>query len=250
MAMPPCGTFHYVGLIPNTDGAEGSSQWTLKDQSSGATRTRVTAPQFWNAPHRGSTHDHDKALSQLRDNRLVGLEPTLRIYGCQLHLEASHRDWAQVRFASMELDRSLIDSFRSGDVLTLVRTCSANIGVSLLRHDQLIVAAGAVTATALGGAICVGNGPVTVEDGPGGWPRQDTWVDVSVLAETVRLRAGDATAIGNYKVTVVRSFQHGIPGTHESVAISLEESCPHVAAVRSAELLARPNAGLMTTDWS
>ena len=66
----------------------------------------------------------------------------------------------------------------------------------------------------------------------------------------MRLREGDATAVGDYKVSVVRSFQDGIPATFESLAISLEKSCPHEAAVHSAELVARPNAGLIMTAWS
>jgi hypothetical protein len=86
--------------------------------------------------------------------------------------------------------------------------------------------------------------------GPEQWPRTDTWIEVSVSAETLRLRGGEATAIGSYWFSVVRCFQDGIPGPYASLAISLDGFCGHEVAVRSAELLSRPNAGLMMMKWS
>ena len=224
MVMPACGTFHYSGVVPDARAALESGYWTLEDQSGAALR----------AP-----------TSQIRDNRLVGLEPTLRISECHLVLETTSRHRAEIRSASVEVDRSLIECLQGGDVLTLIRTGTADIGISVLRSGQLMVAVGAVTVTPLGDDVRVRGGPDVEE-----WPRTDTWVEVSVSAETLRLRGGEATAIGSYRFSVVRCFQDGIPGRYESLALSLDGFCGHDAAVRSAELLSRPNAGLMMTTWS
>ena len=121
-----------------------------------------------------------------------------------------------------------------------------------MRRGQLIMAVGAVSATPMGNDVVVQDGPV-LDRAAGGleqWPRRDIWVDVFVSGETTRLRGGEATVIGNYSVSVVRCFQDGIPGSYESLAISLDGSCAHEAALHSAELLARPNAGLAMTRWS
>ena len=114
-----------------------------------------------------------------------------------------------------------------------------------------MVAVGAVTAVPLGDEVVVRGGPVVdyAAHGPEQWPRRDTWVDVSVWGETCRLREGESTTLCDYRFSVVHSFQDGIPGTYECVAITLEGACPHETAMHSAELLARPNAGLIMTDW-
>lgn len=250
MAIPLCGTFHYAGIVPDAKVVWGSGRWTVEDQSGAARIEGGTRSEGWKFWTPSSTRDdsHDS----LRDNRLIGLRPTLRISECHLILETASRDRAQIASASLELDRSSIEAWQSGDILTLVRTGTADIGISLMRRGQLIMAVGAVSATPIGKDVVVQDGPV-VNRAAGGleqWPRRGTWVDVSVSGETVRLRGGEATAIGNYRVSVVRCFQDGFPGSYESVAISLDGSCAHEAALHSAELLARPNAGLAMTSWS
>src|SRR5687767_4480721 len=216
MAIPDCGTFHYNGAVPDTKAERESGKWRLEDQSGAISDTE------WKFSKR----------NDLLHNRLVGLRPTLRIMGRQLILEAAGRHRALIPSASLELDESLIAIFQGGDVLTLVRTDTGDIGVSLLRRDQLVVAVGAVTETLLGNDVAVWNA------------RMETWVDVSVSGETRQLRGGEETTICNYRFSVIRSFQDGLPGTYESLAISLDGSCAHEAAVHSAELIARPNAGL------
>jgi hypothetical protein len=235
MVMPLCGTFYYAGVVPDTRAERESGKWRLEDQSGAAPRTDW---RFWKR-------------DELFDNRLVGLRPALRIMSGRLMLEAAGRRRAEVRSASLELDESLIAIFQGGDVLTLIRTGTADIGVSLLRGDQLIVAVGAVTESPLGENVVARNGFVVDDSAfaPEQWLRRDTWVDVSVSGEARRLRGGEETTICNYRFSVVRCFQDGIPGTYESLAISLDGICPHLAAVHSAELLARPNAGLIMSYW-
>jgi len=154
--------------------------------------------------------------------------------------------------ASLQLDPALVDVFQVGDVLNLVRTGTADIGVSLQRFGQLIFAVGAVSELPMGGdAVMVRSGPdldfsASRRDQ---WPREDTWVDVSLSGKTTRLRGGEETTMDDYRVSVIRCFQDGTPGTYECVAISFKGTCSHEAAMNSTKLLARPNAGLVMTDW-
>jgi hypothetical protein len=250
MSMPPCGTFHYAGLVPAAKTAWESGGWTLDDQSGAAMAEGVTRREGWKFWKPVSPRDD--ALHRLRDNRLIGLTPTLRLSNGHLILDAASRDRAQVASASLELDRSLIEIWRSGDTLTLRRTGTADIGISIVRLGQLIMAVGAVTVIPMGNDVIVRGGPVLNRSGDDleSWPRRDTWVDASVLGETRRLRGGEATTMGHYAISVVRCFEDGVPGSHESLAISLDGACAHEAALHSAALLARPNAGLVMTNWS
>jgi len=249
MVMPLCGTFHYAGVVPETSVDRESGLWQLEDRSGAIPPTRASSRPWWKFWTRDPTRDAD--MNPLRDNRLVGLQPTLRILGGRLVLEAGARHRAEVRSASLELNESLIESLHCGDVLTLVRTRTADIGVSLLRDGRLIVAAGAVTAVTLGDNVAVRGGPVVdfSAHGPEQPPRRETWVDVSVSGETRRLREGEETTLHDYRFSVVRCFQDGIPGTFECLAISLEGACPPEADLHSARLLARRSAGLILSDW-
>lgn len=235
MAMPPCGTFRYAGTVPWTKADRESGRWQLEEQF-------------------GPWAESDRAVrgNPLRDNRLVGLTPTLRIVGGDLVLEAPSQFRSQIRSATFQLAESLIADFQGGDLFWLVRTVTADIGVSLLRDNRLIVAAGAVTITPLGDSVSVLSGPEfdvsrRVREA---WPRTDTWVDVAVRGEGQRLRRGEQARIRDYTLSVVRCHEYGLPGTCESLAISVEGLCPHEPAMLSAQLLTRANAGLRMTSWT
>src|SRR5262245_53971559 len=170
MVMSRCGTFHYVGVVPGTQAARESGQWQLGDESG--------------APPLGENESTDEAnLLRLRNNRLVGLHPTLRISGGDLVLEASGRLRSEVHSVSLELDPAFIESFEDGAVLTLIGPGTADIVVSLMRSGRLMAAAGAVTAIPLGDEVAVRGGPDLDFPHPEQWPRRDTWVDVSVSGE-------------------------------------------------------------------
>jgi hypothetical protein len=247
MVMPNCGTFYYVGVVPPTADARRSGQWTLADLSGAPhskPKTAFSLTSWW----RGSTHYGPHG--NLRDDRLVGLEPKLRITDDGLLLEAASRDQAQIRSASVGVDARLLDSMRSGDSFYLARTHTADIGLSLLRGSRLVFAIGAVTVIPLGDNIRVRGGPAHSADiASTDWPRRHTWVDISLLSEARRLTGGQQTAIGDYTVAVIRSFQDGIPGTHECLAITCQE-VESEAALRSARILASGNAGLAMERWS
>ena len=81
------------------------------------------------------------------------------------------------------------------------------------------------------------------------WPRDDTWVEVSIEGQTSRLHDGDEVTLGEYRVTLTRAFKDGIPGQFENAAISRDGSGLHPAVARAAGLLGKWNAGLTLTDW-
>ena len=246
MVMPLCGTFHYAGVVPEQQASPGLSHWTCEDRSGAAVRSAHETPASWKFWRR-RVHPAG-GLERLRDNRLVGLQPLARISGGQLILEASSRDRAQVRLVTVELDRALLESLGAGDRIELVRTDTADIGVSLLRGGDLLWAAGAVTTVPLGPMLQAHNGP-TGSFASDEWPRKDTWVEVSANGQTSRLRDGEEVTIGEYRVTLARSFKDGIPGAYENAAISRDVGGLHAAVVRAADSLRRWNAGLRLTAW-
>jgi hypothetical protein len=182
----------------------------------------------------------------LRDARLVGLCPTLVASGGRFTLKAAGKRRAEVSAASFTVDPELVGVFRPRDVFHLVRTATADLGLSLVRGGGLAFAVGAVTVTPLGSEVQVRGGRPPV---PGPMPGEDAWVGVQVSGESLQLRTGQSVCIGGYDIYVHRCVECGVPGRHECLAISLSAACPHDAAVRSAKLLAGPSGGLQLINW-
>ena len=213
MVMPPCGTFRYAGVIP----ANPAAGWYLENQESIDTEDR--GPLFV--------------------NRLVGLSPKVKISGGWVTLTASGRRRSQAASIAFQLGSGFTQWFQSNDILNVVRTATADIGVSLLRAGNLIAAAGAVTQVPLGEAISVhgGSNPDLRDHAFGLFSRAvDTWLDISFGSQTLRLRAGPEIIIGDYSVSVLHCFRFGIPGKYESVAIS-RVGTGHESSVRASEYL-------------
>lgn len=239
--MPLCGTFHYAGVVPDLQADFEFGQWTLEDQSGAVTVLQTESPASWKFWKRLSIPAG--GLDRLRDNRLVGLQPVARISGSQLVLQTASRHRAEVCSASVELDRSLLEGLQAGDRIELVRTVTADIGVSVLRAGELLWAVGAVTTVPLGRTLRVRGGPA-VNPALAQWPRKDTWVEVSIEGQTSRLHDGEALTLSEYRVTIDRAFKDGIPGQYENAAISRDGNGLHEAVVRAAGLL-----GLTLTAW-
>jgi hypothetical protein len=245
MVMPLCGTFHYAGVVPDQQ-ASLEGQWTFEDLSGAEMFPRVEPPaawKFWKPTARPAD-----GLDRLRDNRLVGLQPAVRISGSHVILQAASRHRAEVCSASVELDRTLLEGLHAGDRIELVRTGTADIGVSTLRDGELLWAVGAVTAVPLGPMVRVQGGPA-VKTALNEWPRTDTWVEVSIGAQTSRLHDGEELTLGEYRVTLARAFKDGIPGQYENAAISRHGSAAHDAVIRAAGILGESNAGLTLNTW-
>jgi hypothetical protein len=230
MSMPLSGTFRYTGVIL-ADGPE-SYACTLHD-SSAADEALRGAARF--------------------DNRLVGLQPTLALSRDRFVLTARTRDRAQKSSASLHADigSALCEVVRGGDVLHVVRTRSADIGLAVVRAGQLVLALGAATAVEIGEGVSVRGGSAQESSA---WkmrePNAATWVEVSVAGESARrLRTGNDAVIGDYRISVLRTYQPGRPGHLECLAITHTRICVHKPVAWAADRLCAPDAGLLMTKW-
>jgi len=214
MAMPLCGTFHYVAAVP--DGFEVSRAPIRARDESGPANSRHPDP--------------------LLGSRLVGFEPSIEIRGHRIVITASSRERAEVSAASFAMDPELIEVLRGGHVIRVVREKTGDVGVAVLRDGRLMVAIGAVTALPLGGDVSVG----------GEADEATEYVAVRVGAQALRLARGEPVTMGDYELEVVRPALFGIPGHRESVAVCRAGVCSLEGAVRSAQLL---DAGLGMVRW-
>jgi hypothetical protein len=229
VAIPLCGTFHYVAVIP--DGFRpGESTVPAQDGSA--------MPELRRRRHLG-------------DEPLLGVDPTLSIRDGRLVITASGPQGARVAAASFRVVADLMKTLRCGDVLRLVRVGSGDVGLAILREDRLLVAIGAASAVPLGPGV-------SVRAHPSAGPAEG--VTVTVDGETGRLGAGTRGRIGEYTIDVLRPAMDGLPGHSESVAICRAGTCSLEAAVRSARLLdqgldmvrwepVRPEGGVLLELW-
>jgi hypothetical protein len=214
MAMPLCGTFHYVAAVP--DGSDlRRAPIFARDESCPPGRLHPD-------PFLGS--------------RLVGFAPSVEVRGHRLVITATSRDRADVSAASFALDPELIDTVRGRDVIRVVREKTGDVGVAVLREGSVVFAVGAIAALPLGADVAAGGGPGDATE----------YVDVRVGAHSARLSAGERLALGRYEVEVVRPALAGVPGHCESVALCRAGWDLLEAAVRSAQLL---DAGLGMVRW-
>lgn len=229
MAIPLCGTFHYVAVIPDRF-RPGESTVPAQD---------------------GSTMPDLRSRRHLGDEPLLGADPTLSIRDGRLVITASGPQGARVASASFRVVAGLMKTLRPGDVLRLVRVGSGDVGLAILREDRLLVAIGAASAVSLGPGVFVRASPST---------GHAECVTVTVGEETGRLGAGTRGRIGDYAIDVLRPAMDGLPGHSESVAICRTGSCSLEAAVRSARLLdqgldmvrwepVRPEGGVLLELW-
>jgi hypothetical protein len=134
MVMPLCGTFDYVAIVPEPPNT-GSCSWEV----------RLREPM----KHKGDDQS---------DSRLVGWSPRLQIVDAGLPSETEMAGWnrrvppkvlrsqvtltasesvsATVSSVSFYVDKGLISALRPCDVLHLVRTCDAGLGVSVIRGHR------------------------------------------------------------------------------------------------------------------
>jgi hypothetical protein len=142
--VPLCETFNYLTVVPS--GGARASPWLM-----------------------GSSETFVPTGSHLTDNRLVGWNPLLHISDAgltpnpgptrpavlrsELRFVSQDEKYAQSSSVSYYLDRVLMNAMRPGDVFHMARTICGGLGVSALRQDNLIFAAGAISAVPLGSRI-------------------------------------------------------------------------------------------------
>ena len=186
------------------------------------------------------------------DRRLVGHAPSLEASEYQrqpwqlyarITLIASDPSNATVKSVSFSVERGLVRVLRLGDVLHISRTGCAGIGLSILRDDQLVAAAGAISYVPLGVDVSV-RFPDDLTDQVEAiyrtrdpeYEMREYPIELSIEGAT-RILHGGRPRIGPYEVLVRHGFFPGIPGTNECVSIERCGVCPDTAAHTSAQLL-------------
>ncbi len=232
--MPASGTFRYVATVPPEDQRE--SPWSVEL----AEEIRYTG-------------DH------LGDSRLVGYNPTLAVTAfatelpsgrkpmkiplARLTLRASGEKNASVSTASFWVDKRMLSVFQAGDKFYLSRTACTGMGLSLLREDRLVFAAGAITNVPLGKGVCASTPAGLIAEAARPFQRVDrefSFREYPLLLEIEgisRIKFTGREAIGGYEVSVTHGFCPGMPGTDESAAITRSTVCKHAFAALTAEAL-------------
>ena len=174
---------------------------------------------------------------------LGGPQPRICVDHRRIAITANSPDKASVRQAVFIAGDAVFMVIEPDDHFYVSRTGCGSLGVSLIRHDTLVVAFGAVTSVPLGTTVNVERG----SDAPG--LSSDTWVRASVNGETESVRARDEVRVGSYDVYMDHSWNVGEPGIDECMSISLE-AIPKlkVAAMRSA-ILSGHDGGIRIVRW-
>lgn len=199
------------------------------------------------APTRGRGRERPGATGK----RLVGLAPVLSAEDYQgepwqlrarLTLTASDPEHALVRRASFPVDRGLVDVLRGGDVLSVSRTACGGLGLSVVRGDRLIAAAGSIVSVPLGSDVTARIPLDLIRDAErilrGRDPRYqlcDHPIELTIAGETQILHRG-RPRMGPFDVLVVHGFLPGVPGTDMRVSIERCGACPDTAAHTTAQL--------------
>jgi hypothetical protein len=231
--MPPCGTFSYFTVVP--EGGAQTSPWQMQ-----------------------SSETFVPTGSRLQDNRLVGWNPLLHISDAglspdpgptrptvlrsELRFVSTDKQYTE-RSVSYYLDRVLVHTMRPGDVFHMARTGCGGLGVSALRQDNLIFAAGEISAVPLGSKIQARMPLDLIQRAQELFRQHDPKFNFHELP--IEIRSGATCSIlfrgtvitNGYRVWVQHGFYLGEPGTPECAAISLEGACDRTAACASAQLL-------------
>jgi hypothetical protein len=179
-------------------------------------------------------------------DRLVGLNPMIRFWNGRLVIVASGKRKSTLRNVSFPIGDAVTLTAHPGDQLYLIRTGEGGIGMSLLRQQRLILAAGAITEIPLGRDMQAIRG----SEGTNDWdnPAADNWLEFRVRSEQLNLREREVTEIGGYHIYIERCWKYGEPGTDECVSVSVaDDSAMKIATMRSGILLG--NGSLKMTDW-
>jgi len=232
--MPPCGTFHYFTVVP--EGGAQTGPWQMQS-------SEAFAP----------------AGSSLQDNRLVGWNPLLHITDAgstpnpgptrpavsrsEFRFEATDKKNAQTASFSCYLDRVLVHALRPGDILHMARSDCGGLGVSALRQESLIFAAGAISIVPLGPTIQASVPWELVQRAEAVFRQRDPEFEFReypieiCIGETCSMLFSGSLSRNGYRAWVQHGSYVGMPGTPECAAISLEGACGHTAACATAQLL-------------
>ena len=143
-----------------------------------------------------------------------------------------------------EVDRQVTQKLLPGDSLSVCRTRSGGIGLSVVRDNELVMAAGAVTDVPLGRDVSVSIPNGVVDAAETLFRQRDPefrWhelpVEITVRGRTRLLFRGYPTIEG-HAVFMVHGAIQGLPGIDECLSIARLEVCQPVAASATALLFA------------
>jgi len=150
---------------------------------------------------------------------------------------------ALASFVSFSVDRPLLRALREGDLLNLTRTGCGGLGLSILRDNYLVAAAGAITRVPLGADVSARSPHDLTQQAEAIFQTRDPKyrlhdypVELTIQGETRILHIG-RPQIGPYEVFMRHGFLRGLPGTNECVSIERRGVCPDTCAHTTAQLL-------------
>ncbi len=240
MALPIWSTFDYVATVPDRL-VDDSSPWVA----------RLREPVQRTSDGLGSRLVGASPRLQITD---AGLTPNPgytrgvwrpEVLRSRITLIASEMEGASARSVSFHVDKGLTSALRPGDLIYTARTGCAQLGLSVVRHGQLVVAVGAITAVPLGKNAEAQIPWDLVEQMEAMFRKRDPHFSLSELPIEVRvgnrrllsLGRGGRSGLKGYVVKVMHGFYRGMPGVDECAAISLIGACSDIAADSSALLL-------------
>jgi hypothetical protein len=229
MSIPLQGTFEYIAVVPDRVGTVFSCQARLLGTEIEHC-ARLVGPNPWlqveDAGPTPNPSESDPATERSR-----------------LRLTAADRRQATIAEASFILDRGVISALHPGDLLHMARSSCGRIGISAIRSDQLIFAAGAITHVPLGSNFEARIPWDLVREAEAVFRRRETRfrlseypIEVRACGEQRILYRGRFT-LGSFEVWVLHGFYFGTPGVSECLSVVQKGACPVVDANTSALFL-------------
>ena len=233
--IPSAGTFQYVACMPD-------------DLGGGIISCSVQMRQPIQLPQ-----------ASLVASRLVGYRPQLTISNAgrpahpgprnpdteryRISLKASERLYATSSQISFYVDKGLITALKPGDLLHMARTGCGRIGISAIRGDLMIYAAGAITAVPLGkdfGAQLPSQQVLASREIFREVDPEFEFENLPIEVRTERKRRvlyTGRTELGGFALHVLHGRVMGLPGRDECAAVVRKGECNLVDAISSAFFL-------------
>ena len=222
--------FDYVVVVPA--GAHASLPWTAF--------RRENPP----ADAGGSEYRRVPAVGPAPGVLLENFDARVGVPRTRIRFIARDEKDAAFKEVSFVVDRDFAGMLKPGDTLCAAASSGA-FGVSVMRKDVLVAAAGAVHCVPLGPTIKVTWPADLASEAERVYRRRDpqytVWeapVQITTEAGTRLLHRG-RPSLGRYEAFVV----HGFITSHECMALTLLDVCPDCAATLTAPVINAPDSG-------
>ena len=258
--MPPCGTFDYIAVVPDNF-PNHSTVWNVRL----CNPIKLTGDKL--SDYRLVGHS---PIIEVSDGGIIPDPPLFKdgigypkVLRSKITLTATERELAQVSSTYFYVDKNLINAFQPGDVIHIVRTLSAELGLSVIRDGQLVVAVGAVTSIPLGNNITaqlplelIAKAEAEVEAVFRSSDRSFRFRFHKLPIEFCfrdkkRILFQDDEEVEGYKIHVARPApsREDFQRPSECVAICLKGACQIMAANLSAEMFTFDNYNFKTVSF-